>query len=77
MHIDHCPKCGASGYLVRTYRHTRRQTYGPYLLVQHYVSKSKKGSTRVRLCFISLKKLHPQERERIDRLLARERKRAH
>ena len=72
MHIDHCPKCGRPGYLVKKFV----KGHGPYPIVQHYDRKSEKGTTRVRQCFISLKKLYPQERERIDRMLARERRRA-
>jgi hypothetical protein len=71
MHIGSCPKCGSSGYIIKTYRKIRGKVYGPYLVVQHYVSKSEKGTTRVRPCFISLKKLHSNEKARIGRLLAR------
>jgi len=56
--------------MIKTYRKIEAKVYGPYLVVQHYVSKSKKGTTRVRPCFISLKKLHP-EKTRIGTLLAR------
>ena len=69
MHIDSCPKCGSPGYLIKTHRRIGGKIYGPYLVVQHYVSKSKEGTTRVRPCFISLKKLHPNEKTRIGRLL--------
>jgi len=71
MHVDKCPRCGAAGYIVRTYRKIHGKTYGPYPVVQHYVSKSKTGATQIRLCFISLKKLHPTEEARISKLLAR------
>jgi hypothetical protein len=72
MHIDSCPKCGSPGYMIKTYRKIEAKVYGPYLVVQHYVSKSKKGTTKVRPCFISLKKLHPEEKTRVGTLLARE-----
>jgi len=75
MHIDHCPKCGRPGYLVRKFRLMHGKRYGPYPTVQHYDSKSAQGTTKVKLCFISLKKLYPSEEARISRLLAQEKAR--
>jgi len=71
MHIDSCPRCGAPGYVVRKFV----KGHGPYPIVQHYDHKSEKGTTRVRQCFISLKKLHPSEEDRINKLLAPEKAR--
>jgi len=71
MHVDRCPKCGKPGYLIRTFRRIGGQRYGPYPTVQHYNSKSKRG-TRVNPCYLSLKKLHPADEARIIRLLERE-----
>jgi len=71
MHIDNCPKCGRPGYLIKKFV----KGYGPYPIVQDYKCKSEKGTTRVRQCFISLKKLHPSEEDRINKLLAHEKAR--
>jgi hypothetical protein len=46
-----------------------------YPTVQHYDSKSAEGTTKVKLCFISLKKLYPNEEAWIRRLLAQEKTR--
>jgi hypothetical protein len=70
MHVESCPKCNKAGYLVREYRRIRGKRYGPYLAVNHYVSKSHSGHTRIRRCYISLKKLAPNEKVRICNLLA-------
>jgi len=70
MHVESCPKCNKAGYLVREYRRIRGKRYGPYLAVNHYVSKSQSGHTRIRRCYISLKKLAPNEKTRICNLLA-------
>jgi len=70
MHVDSCPKCHEAGYLVREYRRIRGKRYGPYLVVNHYISKSQSGHTRIRRCYISLKKLAPNEKARICNLLA-------
>ena len=64
MHVDNCPKCGRPGYLIKTFRRIEGQPYGPYPTVRHYVSK-----TRVKQCYLSLKKLHPADEARIIRLL--------
>ena len=75
MHIDSCPRCGAPGYMVKKYRKLAGRRYGPYLEVQHYASKSPRGTTRVKSCFISLKRLHSSQKTRIFRLLAAEKRR--
>jgi len=74
MHIDRCPKCGSPGWLVRDYREIDGKLYGPYPVVNHYVSK-RAGYSMNRRCFISLKKLAPSEEARISRLLAHEKAR--
>lgn len=77
MHVESCPKCHKAGYLVREYRKGQGKRYGPYLAVNHYVSKSHSGHARIRRCYISLKKLAPNEKTRICKLLALSRVSAH
>jgi len=71
LHLKSCPKCGAPGWLVRDYREIAGRLYGPYPVVNHYVTK-RGGHSLNRRCFISLKKLHPSEEAHIRNLLAQE-----
>ena len=73
LRIDRCPKCQNRGYIVRKCRRIGGRQYGPYIVVQHYASKSQRGTTRVKQCFISMKKLDMNEKTRIRRLLRLER----